>query len=94
MPIGVKRTLQGATLQNADGVRATLGVYALAIVQEPFRREPCRKAARRTGNTHLVGDISARGELLNLHVTRRLNRQKERWRNRKGGKSARNRGRL
>jgi len=41
MPAGVKRALQGAALQYTDGVCAALGVYALAIDQEPFRREPC-----------------------------------------------------
>lgn len=69
MPTGVKRALQGATLQDADGIGAALGVYALAIDQEPFRREPCRKATRRTVHRHSVRDITASGELLNLHVS-------------------------
>jgi hypothetical protein len=67
LPTGIERALQGAALQYADGIGAALGVYALAIVQEPFRREPRRKATRRTVHRHSVRDIAASGELLDLH---------------------------
>jgi hypothetical protein len=61
-----KRTLQGATLQDACRVTPAGAIDAFRVYQDALWRKPSGEAARRTMDCHLVRDETARRKLLDL----------------------------